>query len=86
VEKSGTGKIPDPLVKHQKTVEGNTYVMCTETGEKDVVWKKVDKTEEDVFKCDTKKDKDKRICRQTFGINIACCPCGVVVMFKVIII
>ena len=86
VENSGPGKIPDPVVKHQKTVDGNTYVMLewrTDTGEKDVVWKKVDKTEESTFKCDTKKDKDKRICRHSFGINIACWPCGVVVMFKV---
>ena len=89
VEKNGPGKIPDPVVKHQKTIDGNIHVMLewrNDTGEKDVVWKRVEKTEVDAFKCDTKKDKDKRICRHTFGINIACWPCGVVVMFKVIII
>ena len=88
VEKNGPGKIPDPVVKHQKTIDGNIHVMLewrNDTGEKDVVWKRVEKTEVDAFKCDTKKDKDKRICRHTFGINIACWPCGVV-MFKVIII
>ena len=55
-----------------------------DVGDKDVLWQKekIDESE-DVFKCDTKKDKDKRVCRHTFGINIACWPCGVVVMFKV---
>ena len=27
--------------------------------------------------------QDKRLCRHSFGINIACWPCGVIVMFKV---
>ena len=26
--------------------------------------------------------QDKRVCRHSFGINIACWPCGVVVMFQ----
>ena len=86
LEKNGCGNIPDPVVKHKKTVDGNVHVMLewrTDAGEKDVMWQKVKVNEEDVFKCDTKKDKDKRICRPSFGINIACWPCGVVVMFKV---
>ena len=85
VDKKGGGKIPDPVVKHKKNVDGNIHVMLewlTETGEKDIMWQKVAETEDDIFKCDTRKDKDKRICRHSFGINIACWPCGVVVMFK----
>ena len=89
LDKNGCGKIPDPVIKHKKAVDGNTHVMLewrTEAGEKDVTWQKVGATdEEEVFKCDTKKDKDKRICRHSFGINIACWPCGIVVMFKVFI-
>ena len=77
------------MIKHKKTVDGNIHFMLewqTDTDEKDVIWQKVESTEKELFKCDTKKDKDKRICRHSFGINIACWPCGVVVMFQVIII
>ena len=88
VENNGCGNIPDPIIKHVKTVDGNKHVMLEWTdnaGDKDVMWQKMTVSEfEDEFKCDTKKDKDKRLCRHSFGINIGCYPCGVVVMFKVV--
>ena len=87
VSSHGCGKVPDPIIKHEKVIDGNKHVMLewtTDAGDKDVLWHAVEKTdEEEVFKCDTKKDKDTRLCRHSFGINIACWPCGVVVMFKV---
>ena len=87
VEQNGCGKIPEPVVKHEKVIDGNKHILLewkNDVGDKDVLWQKekIDESE-DVFKCDTKKDKDKRVCHHTFGINIACWPCGVVVMFKV---
>ena len=31
----------------------------------------------EMFSCNTRKDKDKRICRHSFGVLIGCSPCGV---------
>ena len=74
VENNGCGNIPDPIIKHVKTVDGNKHVMLEWTdnaGDKDVMWQKMTVSEfEDEFKFDTKKDKDKRLCRHSFGINI----------------
>ena len=29
------------------------------------------------YTCNTRKDKDKRVCCQSFGILVGCSPCGV---------
>ena len=29
------------------------------------------------YTCNTQKDKDKRICRHSFGVLFGCSPCGV---------
>ena len=34
-----------------------------------------------MFNCNTRKDRDKRVCRHSFGVFIGCWPCGVVTMF-----
>ena len=61
LSQNGCGKVPDPIIKHEKMIDGNKHVMLewtTEAGEKDVLWHTVEKAEEEeVFKCDTKKDK-----------------------------
>ena len=31
----------------------------------------------DSYTCNTRKDKDKRICRHSFGVLFGCSPCGV---------
>ena len=31
----------------------------------------------ETYSCNTRKDKDKRICRHTFGVLFGCYPCGV---------
>ena len=31
----------------------------------------------EIYSCNTQKDKDKRICRHTFGVLFGCYPCGV---------
>ena len=58
---NGCGKILDPIIKHEKLIDGNKHVMLewtTDAGEKDVLWHAlVEAGEEDEFKCDTKKDK-----------------------------
>ena len=36
-----------------------------------------DSEETEVYSCNTKKDKDKRICRHSFGVLFGCWPCGV---------
>ena len=35
-----------------------------------------------LFACNTRKDKDKRICQHSFGVFFGCWPCGVVTMFN----
>ena len=35
----------------------------------------------DMFNCNTRKDRDKRVSRHSFGVFIGCWPCGVVTMF-----
>ena len=69
IEKNGSGKIkiPNPIVKHEKIIDGCKHVLLEwtdETGETDVVWQAypIHSAEED-FSCQTKKDKDKRLCR-----------------------
>ena len=34
-------------------------------------------SENPFYHCNTKKDKDKRICRHSFGVLFGCSPCGV---------
>ena len=29
------------------------------------------------YSCNTRKDRDKRICRHTFGVLFGCSPCGI---------
>ena len=31
----------------------------------------------EAFLCNTRKDKDKRVCRHSFGVLFGCSPCGV---------
>ena len=31
----------------------------------------------EMFACNTRKDKDKRICRHSFGVLFGCWPCGI---------
>ena len=31
----------------------------------------------ETYTCNTRKDRDKRICRHTFGVLFGCSPCGV---------
>ena len=31
----------------------------------------------EMFTCNTRKDKDKRICRHSFGVLFGCSPCGI---------
>ena len=38
---------------------------------------RIDQTDEESYTCNTKKDKDKRVCRHTFGVLFGCSPCGV---------
>ena len=33
--------------------------------------------ENESYTCNTRKDKDKRICRHSFGVLFGCSPCGV---------
>ena len=34
-------------------------------------------TSNDMYSCNTRKDKDKRICRHSFGVLFGCSPCGI---------
>ena len=36
-----------------------------------------DSEENEIYTCNTRKDKDKRICRHSFGVLFGCWPCGV---------
>ena len=38
---------------------------------------RIEDNHEEVYSCNTRKDKDKRICRHTFGVLFGCSPCGV---------
>ena len=64
IEEKGCGKIPDPHVRHEKTIDGNRHVLLEWTnssGDKDVMWQTCGAgdadTEAEEFECDTKKDK-----------------------------
>jgi hypothetical protein len=38
--------------------------------------------ENETYNCNTRKDKDKRICRHSFGVLFGCSPCGVGKYYK----
>ena len=43
VEQNGCGKIPEPVVKHEKVIDGNKHILLewkNNVGEKDVLWQK----------------------------------------------
>ena len=67
INKKGACKILDHVIRHEKVIDGCKHVLLEwtdEFGEKDVVWQHGDETSAtDDFSCQTKKDKDKRLCR-----------------------
>lgn len=49
--------------------------------EEDSAFTAADSADFEMFSCNTRKDKDKRICRHSFGVLFGCWPCGIVTIF-----
>ena len=45
--------------------------------EEDSAFSNEDSADFEMFACNTRKDKDKRICRHSFGVLFGCWPCGI---------
>ena len=84
-------KLPDPQIKHTKTIGGVEYHFLQWDGESTGNW-----FEEDIFKivsedgeisstvdltCNTRKSRDKRERRPTVGILVGAYPCGSIVLW-----
>ena len=62
VDEKGCGRIPDPIVRHEKIIDGNKHVMLewtTDAGERDVLCQALEKKYycRRELNCDTKKNK-----------------------------
>ena len=84
-------KLPEPVIKHTKTIGNSQYHYLSWTGEKGGRW-----LGEDFFKiasedggvmstikntCGTRKSRDKRVKAASLGILIGAYPCGIVPLF-----
>ena len=83
-EKTGRSDIPAARIKHTKVVGGSRFhllVWDDQAGEmnweEDRAFEFLDHGESEKYSCNTRKDKDKRICRHSFGVLFGCWPCGV---------
>ena len=60
-QRSGCGRIPDPVVRHEKQVDGNRHILLEwtdECGVRDVMWQIAElELGNSEFNCDTRKDK-----------------------------
>ena len=87
-DRTGRQDLPTPRIKHTKKI-GNTkyHLLSWEDGtntwaeEEEFQFKGSSEIQADNFSCQTRKEKDKRLCRHTWGVLIGCYPCGVVVLF-----
>ena len=88
-ERTGKQDIPTPRIKHTKKI-GNTQYHLLTWDDGSVTWAEdsefqfagsIEAEATEPFSCQTRKDKDKRLCRHTWGVLIGCYPCGVVVLF-----
>ena len=86
-------KLPNPTIKHTKTVGNTKYHFLTWDGSKGGEWLKDDffdiidekgetvtVTQEEI--CNTRKSRDKRTQAHTVGLFVAIKPCGTVVLFN----
>ena len=84
-------KLPEPIIKHSKTIGGSQYHYLGWTGERGGKW-----LGEEFFKiatedggimstkknsCDTRKRRDKRVKAASLGLLIGAYPCGTVPLF-----
>ena len=84
-------KLPDPVIKHSKTIGNSKYHYLGWSGEKGGRW-----LGEDFFTvasedggimstiksaCDTRKSRDKRVKAASLGLLIGAYPCGIVPLF-----
>ena len=83
-EKTGRSTIPAARIKHTKVVGGSRFhLLVWDDASGEMNWEEddalevFDSEETEVYSCNTKKDKDKRICRHSFGVLFGCWPCGV---------
>ena len=83
-ERTGCSDIPAARIKHTKVVGGSKFhllVWDDASGEmnweEDEAFNFLGSGEMEIYSCNTRKDKDKRICRHSFGVLFGCWPCGV---------
>ena len=89
-EKTGRSTIPTARVKHTKVVGGSRFhLLVWDDPSGEMNWEEEDAFdisdsgetgetgETEIYSCNTRKDKDKRICRHSFGVLFGCWPCGV---------
>ena len=87
-DRTGIQELPSPRIKHTKTIGNTEYHLLswddwskTWAQDSEFCFKGSKENLKETFSCQTRKDKDKRLCRHTWGVLIGCFPCGVVVLF-----
>ena len=58
------------------------HLLVWDDEESEMCWEgedafQLEGTSTDTYSCNTRKDKDKRICWHTFGVLFGCSPCGI---------
>ena len=89
-EKTGRSDIPTARIKHTKVVGGSRFhLLGWDDPSGEMNWEEEgafnlqksgesgESGETETYSCNTQKDKDKRICRHSFGVLFGCWPCGV---------
>ena len=82
-EKTGRSNIPTARIKHTKVVGGSKYhLLVWDDSPGEMNWEPeeafdFDGAATEMYSCNTRKDKDKRLCRHSFGVLFGCWPCGV---------
>ena len=87
-ERTGCSDIPAARIKHTKVVGGSRFhLLVWDDPSGEMNWEEegafnLQESGEsgesvETYSCNTQKDKDKRICRHSFGVLFGCWPCGV---------
>ena len=78
-ERTGKNDIPAARIKHTKVIgDSKFHLLVWDDEDGEMFWEQEDSLFSNIeFSCNTKKDKDKRICRHSFGVLFGCYPCGV---------
>ena len=92
-EKTGRSDIPTARIKRTKVVGGSRFhLLVWDDPSGEMNWEEeeafnfrefVESGDTEAYSCNTQKDKDKRICRHSFGVLFGCWPCGVGIEYRI---